>query len=506
MKKLFATLLALVMVLCLSVTAFAQNVGTAAENTAAITIENAAKGETYTVYKLFDATVTGATNGSIAYTGEIPDSLSTYFTKDAAGNISAVADIDEEALFAALADWTKTATAAATTVSDGSALNFAGLDYGYYVVTTTQGSTAITVTSTNPNATIVDKNNTTPAPGTEGLKRVDDENVSIGDTVTYTVHFTTSNYYGAGEAAKKVASYTIADTLPAFLSDVTVTGITIKQTGENDIDYKVGGTTPQFTEKAITIPWVDAAKTTSLYQNGAEIVVTYTAVVNDAIFVGGAADANKNVVTIRCTDVDGVNTTLLTDDETVSTYAAAIQKIDENGDDLAGAKFRIKGLVAEGSKGNYTVVSYDPSPASTVTGTELEADDSGLIVINGIASDETLVATETVAPDGYNELTSAVNVTPVQTSEVITTTTTTTTTYYDADGNVTDVDSAVTEETVTTITGADAVTPVEIENRTGAMLPTTGGAGTTALYVVGAILALGAGVLLITKKRMNSRK
>ncbi|MCQ2491704.1 MAG: isopeptide-forming domain-containing fimbrial protein [Lachnospiraceae bacterium] len=44
-----------------------------------------------------------------------------------------------------------------------------------------------------------------------------------------------------------------------------------------------------------------------------------------------------------------------------------------------------------------------------------------------------------------------------------------------------------------------------IENQTGSVLPSTGGMGTTLFYLVGGILVIGAGVLLITKRRMEAR-
>ena len=155
-RKLASLLLALVMVFALATTAFAQDV-TVTGGTGSITISNAAKGETYTIYKLFDATV-NADGSSIAYTGTIPASLSTYFTADKNGYISATADATDgenmsEGLKAALKTWTATATAAKTAESDGSALNFKELAYGYYVVTTTQGDMLISVDSTMPNAT-----------------------------------------------------------------------------------------------------------------------------------------------------------------------------------------------------------------------------------------------------------------------------------------------------------------------------------------------------------------
>ena len=43
----------------------------------------------------------------------------------------------------------------------------------------------------------------------------------------------------------------------------------------------------------------------------------------------------------------------------------------------------------------------------------------------------------------------------------------------------------------------------EIANNSGATLPETGGIGTTLFYVIGALLVVGAGVLLVTKKRMG---
>lgn len=44
---------------------------------------------------------------------------------------------------------------------------------------------------------------------------------------------------------------------------------------------------------------------------------------------------------------------------------------------------------------------------------------------------------------------------------------------------------------------------VKVENKTGSILPSTGGMGTTLFYIFGAILVIGSGVVLITKKRMK---
>ena len=46
---------------------------------------------------------------------------------------------------------------------------------------------------------------------------------------------------------------------------------------------------------------------------------------------------------------------------------------------------------------------------------------------------------------------------------------------------------------------------VEVKNNSGTLLPSTGGAGTTMIYLVGALLVLGSGVVLASKRRSNSK-
>lgn len=488
-RKLLSLVLAMVMVLAMAVPSFAQTIAGTSSDNASITISNASKGETYSIYKLFDATVTGTAGGSIAYTGNIPDALSTYFEKDSAGNITATAAAEEngemsEELRSALANWAKGETATQSAVSDGSQLVFSGLDYGYYVVTTSQGEQTITVTSTNPDAAIVDKNETLPTEPEEGEVKTSsagDNGVYIGETVTYTINFNTTNYIGSGEDAEKVLSYTIEDTLPDFLKNVTVTKITID--GE---EYKVNDAVPQFSNKKITIPWVDKDEK-SLYDNGAAIVITYTAVVTDEAVIAG--EGNKNEVTITWETEDGEGEGSITGEETISTYAIAIKKVDQNGQNLPEAKFSVKGITVNGSNGVYVVTG---SGDSLNTGA-LECDSNGELVIKGVQAG-TYEVTEEVAPDGYNKLTASMNVVAEKTSE----TTTSITQYLDEDGNVTSEETNVEVTYQNNNLKADALIVV---NKTGAMLPSTGGIGTTIFYAAGIVLMAGAVFFVVRRKR-----
>ena len=492
-RKLASLLLALVMVFALATAAFAQDV-TVTGGTGSITISNAAKGETYTIYKLFDATV-NADGSSIAYTGEIPASLSTYFTADTNGYISATAEAKSgenmsEGLKTALKAWTATATVAATAISDGSALNFKELAYGYYVVTTSQGDQVISVDSTMPEVTIVDKNSSTPK---DLSKTASSDNVSIGDTVTYTVSFKTSNYYGAGENAKEIVSYTIEDTLPEFLSNVTVTSIIVDNDGSETTTNDRATVTAQFTNKKIVIDWYDEANNQFLYNNGATVTITYTAVVTDKADIDGAGNTNKVTVTWTTKNGEPPVPGNLEQEETIYTYAIALKKVNNEGKALPGAVFEFPFYVKSDANGAYIYAGTEAAEGLT---NQITTPDGGVIVVKGVKTGSYEI-TEVKAPDGYNKLTAPVTVEAVKTNS----TSTHTTVYLDKDGNVVDVNAKVTEVKVDIDT--IAATALVVVNKAGTELPSTGGMGTTIFYVLGAVLVVGAGVLLVTKKRMS---
>ncbi len=500
-RKLASLLLALVMVFALAVTAFAQDV-TGTGGAGSITISNAAKGETYAIYKLFDATVS-ADNTSIAYTGTIPTSLSDYFTADKNGYISATdlaknGENMSDGLKAALKTWAEGATKTAEATSDGSALNFNGLAYGYYVVTTTQGNQVISVDSTMPNAIIVDKNSSTPS----DLKKTatgtaTDKSVSIGDTVTYTVSFKTSNYYGAGKDAKEIVSYTIEDTLPDFLSKVTVTSIIVDNDGKSDTTEDQTNVTAQFNNnKKIVIAWYDKTNSKFLYNNGATVTITYTAVVTEKATIDGAGNTNKVTVTWTTKDGEPPVPGKLEEEETIYTYAIALKKVSDNGRNLPGAVFQFQFYVKSTPDADGAYI-YAGTTAGAGLTNQITTPDSGVIVVKGVKSGSYEI-TEVTAPAGYNKLTAPVTVEAVKTGS----TSTHTTVYLDKDGKITNTETDRKTEVKVDIEKI-AASSVVVVNKAGAELPSTGGMGTTIFYILGSILVVAAVVLLVTKKRMS---
>lgn len=138
-------------------------------------------------------------------------------------------------------------------------------------------------------------------------------------------------------------------------------------------------------------------------------------------------------------------------------------------------------------------IAADAWPADTV----LTSDTNGLFTITGL-DDGTYKLREIVAPSGYNML-------PGDITVVIKATT--------ANGRIWTDGKASSALTGLTVTVGDKTSNgdlekgsvgITVENNKGATLPETGGMGTTIFYALGSILVLGAGVLLVVKKRMSA--
>ena len=127
----------------------------------------------------------------------------------------------------------------------------------------------------------------------------------------------------------------------------------------------------------------------------------------------------------------------------------------------------------------------------------LKSGEDGKFVVKGL-DDGTYYLKETKAPSEYNLLASDIKL-------EIKATTINKQDWNGTDNVLTAIKIKVNgnEEPGDIDTGIVSTT---VENNKGSVLPSTGGIGTTIFYVVGVILMLGAGVLLVTKKRMSSNR
>jgi len=510
MKKILSLVLALAMMLTVGL-AFADDPAPAAFTTGSITVKNAANGETYYAIKALGAV---ASADGIDYTGEIPSQLASVLevktvttgeapnvkTYKAIGKKDGVTDEAYQAAMRAFATANK-ANWGTGIKCEGNSVTFSNLGIGFYVIVSSLNGTDANKVSANStfsasaphtaDGIVYEKNETEPTP----TKEVEEKSYSIGDTITYTVEFPGANYIGAGESAQIVTKYTVKDTLPDFLSNAAVTKVVV---GEADITSTLN-VSAFATDKQFDIPWAEGSNHvyTSKYANGTKVKVTYTAKLTSVVNVN---EKNTNTVeivpTVDTPDGPKPYEKPWKDTAEVTTYAAALKKVDEEGKALAGAKFKFNGLSADKTDdGVYTVISTNATEA-----TEMEVDANGMLYIVGLKKDLKLTGTETVAPAGYNLLTSTFELTPqVLTKEVYKASGTR---YYDADGNLlaetktSEISKPVEKNLSELNAGA-----LSVVNHKGTELPSTGGIGTTIFYIVGGILLVGAAVILVARRK-----
>lgn len=469
-KKLASLLLVMVMVFAMATTAFA------AEEKGTITVDNPVADQTYTAYKIFDVTYSG-TNYSytIKTTSEWYNTVKAYaettgngltLTGVAGDNTTFVVSTTDAFSAPAFANALKAAVSGktgTTLTADGTTVKAANLDLGYYFVTSTSGALC-NLTTTDPTVTIHDKNDIP-------FDKVDNkESVDVGEIVTYTITGKVPDYTGF-----TTYTYLITDTMSeglTFQKNVKVTVGDTDVTSACTITYDKDGNANKFT---VSIP-------VQSYTIGAEIKVTYTAVVNEK----AVAKIENNAATLTYSNdpTDTSKTTTTPEDkETVYSAKVVINKYvkGSNTEKLAGAEFLLyKEVKTDGSdtttkyyyKWNETdkKVEWTTDKAQATVKT---TDDKGAASFDGL-KDGTYYLEEVEAPAGYNLLKDPVQIT-----------------VNGANATTADLSSL-------TVTG-------NVENSSGAELPETGGMGTTIFYVLGSVLILAAVVLLVTRKRMSSR-
>lgn len=505
MKKFLSVLLASAMTLAMAATSFAALVsgtGEGNETAGEITITNAIPGKNYSIYKLFDLESYSYDEnednpdreGQYAY--KVTDAWMPFVTGEGAGAAYVTVDtqgyvtwkngadavqfgkdalayakgIDVDPVVPVRIKPIKTADARALTDDEKNAdppvdrveLSFTGLNLGYYLVDSSAGALC-GLTTTNPTIDIEEKN--AGVPETEkkivlnpGDMPVDEANARIGSTVTYEVTIT------AKEGAE---NYVFHDKMDAGLTfnpnSVVVTGV---PAGSYTLTH--GANAAPYT---FNVAFDQDALDRLTYTNGeAEITISYSATLNENAVIGVAG--NKNAATLSYGD--NGETTAST--ATVYTYEFDLVKTGTNNILLTGAEFKLYDAETDGNEillvkdgaDTYRVATETEKNASGFTSAVIEA---GKVVIKGL-NNGTYWLEETKAPNGYNKLAARESVT------------------------ITDADNKATMDGNTWTTGG-----LHVINNTGAILPGTGGIGTTIFYAVGIILMAGAVFFVVRRKR-----
>lgn len=527
MKKVFAAAAAIATVFGLAATTVATANAAGGNATLTVSTKDAKfAGKTVNAYKMFSATVS-SDGGAVSHT--LNDAWKPFFKNsvgltdvtDANVNDKAndyVSKLKDSALtaFAAKAsNWAQntansitadaTATVSKIAATDGKyTATFTGLDYGYYVVAVP----GATVADTNSQyAALVRVHSTTVSVDIKGALPTVDKKVQvdgtgkdatdakIGDTLKFTLTSTIP-----GMSAYNTYTFNFKDTLSKGLTFgqvefVKVEGVTDPLTVGTD--YTV--TTPTASDNTLAVAMKDF-KAKQQANAGKKITVTYTATLNENAVVGG--HGNTNSATIQYSNNPSTDGTGESEPSKVRvfTYGFTVDKYtgknyDDTATRLAGAEFTLahKGgtaisfvKVADSATQNavYRVAKADEAGATTTITTPA----NGKVEFRGLENGE-YTLTETKAPAGYNKLASAIGVkVNGQNNGTDTTNATVTITYNNDNGN--DYNQ----------TASNGVIPVQ--NKSGAILPGTGGMGTIAFTVIG-VLVIALGVAW-TLKRKNA--
>ena len=556
--KIMASVLAAVMIMALGATAFAANEYT-------ITIDNAVAGETYSAYKVFDVTyanakdpapsITAETNipgtadnthfyeayaytinsSSSAFWGDLTSgltadtttgvyTLSSYgikFVPTTTENVynvlpidatNGVTDAQAQALAAFLATKLTGKTAAASkeadatttyypTGSDASDYSYATgtltLDVsaagaGYYFVDTTTGSLC-SLNTTEPNAVIREKNSipsetkevSDAANGTFG----EDTTIKVGDTAYFKIEVTDSK----GTDKKVIVHDTMSDALTLDLNSfaikvdgtaVAATNYTIKYSSTAPVKNATEAGT-KVTSATLSDGCTFEIEFSDAYiQNLAEntvIVITYEAELNQKAVTTTPYQVNK-------TKLEYSEQNTIEKEVTVKTYEGDLVKTDKTHKLLDGATFKLYNDKEGGTEYKLVMVGTPTSPATTtgvymIKSSEVSGDPvekliplDGKLTIKGLENGDYYFE-EVDVPEGYNGLTERAKLT------------------------ISDANNSATIDSGTYTSGG-----VEVINQSGTELPSTGGIGTTIFYLGGGLMAVGSGVVLVTRKRMGKEE
>lgn len=516
-KKFAAALLTAIMMMTMTVTAYAEENCTLTVNvkSGADVPTQTLKDQTIYLYKLFDVTESGTT-GSKNYAYTVNTAAGYKDVLVAALNNSAItaSSTDEEFAKAVIdlsaenkvQDFANTFTKKALTKSpkldatansgklgDVTSYKFTGLAAGYYLVYVTGGkeiqSSLVTVDETTNSVSLK-----TEAPSI--TKTADKDTVSIGQVVKYTVTGSIPDTTGYSEYVYKIHDELtkgldfVNDANGTAVSDnavkvaVAFTDTSVTDASTAPATAKLSGTGSRTMDLDLSA-WVRGNQENN---KGKKFTVTYYAKVNANAIV---TEQNKAQLEYGNNPIDTTKTTPSI--VKTPTYPLDIKKIKKGSNEkLAGAKFRLYSSEADakandeskaikvspvvaGVAGNYVV-----DPESTTTefeSVESIGEEGYNLHLNGLAAGDYWLK-ETKAPDGFNKLANPIKITIAKSA-----------------------DTDVNKWTISKDGSIETDKIIDIENSTGSLLPSTGGTGVIVFAGVAILLVFGVAVSFIRDKR-----
>lgn len=520
MRKLLAVMLTLIMAMAMMVPAMA------AEGTYTITINNDKNGHTYQAYQVFDGDLSGNVLSNITWgAGVNGESLLAALKADGtigsnfndcttaaqvaevlAGFMNNSTNLDA---FATIVG-NNLGTVAGTSTDAGDTYTISNLPAGYYFV---KDSAAVTGQDAQTKfiLKLVDNTTVTPKSGTPTVdKQVHDETADAeagasdgwGETADHAINesfqfkLIATIPDDANMNAYEHYYVNFVDTWSAGVTFEKIDSVTVNETVLNEGQYTVtpedstSGTSVNITINDI-IPHLGEGNDLA----GSTVTVIYSAHLNENAYVNNTDGITENLNKVKLEfsnnpywDGEGIPDKGETPEDTVwvFTYQVNNTKIDgKTEQQLSGAGFRLYSdenceteiqLIYDETKQAYRPVKGEEQ------GVEMfSAETTGIFNIIGLDAG-TYYLKETTIPAGYNEMSpNPMTVTIKATHEE-------------------------TNDTTSSVTlTEDSTMQNTIENNQGATLPETGGMGTKIFYLAGGILALGAGLLLVTRKRMEMR-
>ncbi|XCP85583.1 SpaH/EbpB family LPXTG-anchored major pilin [Roseburia hominis] len=517
MKKIIALALTLVMMLSMSMTVFA------APEEVALSVP-AGDSHTYEVYQIFTGDLAGKVLSDVHYgaNASIPTGKKAGDTVETSvlNTIKGISGTDAEKA-EVLKTYANLTSDPFTTVSAGSSVN---VPTGYYLIKDNNVDLAVGDEHTLYILAVVGPTEITRKAGTTSSdKKVDDTNDS-DTTEVDNGQLQTSSDYDIGDKVPYHVTATISDKVEQYekyhitLEDILETGKFDDITLDKENAIKLGSDTIADTENyTVTTTWItDPSKDgfkvkieftpkegkTLESLAGKTIAIDFTATLGENAAIG--EEGNKNTLKVSYSnnpnESDGGSEGHTPDKEVITfTYKVVIDKFNNENQPLEGAGFTLYKVSKADAEAN--VIGKDAAAKNTAwankaittwTTNAIDGETVGTknrFSFNGI-DDGYYVLCETTTPAGYNTL-------EPQVFKVTAT--------HDANGlELTDLSgNCVSGEITFTPNKSTGALSANVINNQGTILPETGGIGTTIFYVVGAILMIGAGVMLVTRKRIS---